>query len=212
MTYLAKSPTIVDSLQRSSQYNETIKKKILESTAISEDMKYEAGLPCYLIKDGKSFEMTGGIFSRGLYNGQKNNFQSLRENFALQIFNDCLSLTVGDKGNISIISTGLMIKLKNYSKIALTYASSSNDSTKKLTGNLLVVTNKNTWYARSYDGNLDESNQVLFSHSLNADSQIVTEEKELQNKDDSYIVIEVQHGEEIAGNGFYLIVYSLALY
>ena len=213
MTYLAKSATLVEQLKSSNNYNETIRKQILNSDIISEDLKYEAGLPCYLIKNGQVQNNTGGIRARGLYNGKIHSENELRENFTIFNPSSQLTLVIGDALSIGIINTENKIKVNNYNHLGLTYKTSSNDNSNLLSGHLLVLLNKNDIYARTYEGKLNENNITLIDKdNLKKMDNFITEEVQLNEKDDSHIIIDMTHNDESLGNGFYFYISNLSLF
>ena len=61
MTILSESSKLRDGFKNSSNYTDDVKKKLLNSTVISENQKYEGGLPCYIYwsQYGKFSDFTG---------------------------------------------------------------------------------------------------------------------------------------------------------
>lgn len=62
MNYIVENTLLKDLIKNSSNYTTTIAKKLLNSEAISEKEKYNAGLPCYLYKNGNN--IFGGFSSK----------------------------------------------------------------------------------------------------------------------------------------------------
>ncbi len=206
MQLLATSSVLKNGFKENAHYTEEVAKKLLNSTVISEDEKYNAGLPCYIYWNqyGTFSNFTGGFTYGGWsYRGSS----TLKEDIGAlySTYNSSKVFQMFASWSTSYVSAFSKNKINTnqYQKLEIdgtTYTNYSN-----VTGTLYYGFDDN----QGANTTFKISNNLIFTNAPLRQSFIL-DINELD--DESYLKIYLKHNGEQGTMTVCLYIYSIALY
>ena len=199
MIYLTKSPELIKQLKESNNYKDEIKEKILKSTVITEKEKYEAGLPCYLLKNYKEEDFYSEleillVNSGTIPNEIITNKGRDEPNHFLVAYSDT-SVIIGSETKID---------LANYSEVKIEFNHYTDYKDDSLTGTFdFGIGNGWSDFSCTQNKTFNNGNNSPQSSSLTLD---------VSNYNDSYYIkAKLHHGTESKYNTIHVKINNIAL-
>ena len=204
MIYLTKSPELINQLKASNNYNDEIKEKILNSAVITEKEKYEAGLPCYLLKNYKEEDFFDEFKIFNVNSGDlpnvkvANGVSNYKKQFLASVSNT--SINIGSETKID---------LANYSKVKIEFNHYTDYSDNSLTGTFDLGIGNDIWKNWS---DVSYCQTKTFNNGNNS-SQSGSLTLDVSSYNDSYYIkAKLHHGTEVENNSVVVEVKNIALY
>ena len=212
MIYLAKSPNLISEMKASSSYTEEVKLKLLDVDVISEEMKYETGLPCYLYRNGYTSKVAGELFPTfapyddtiDIYvDTMISRYQFMKEKNLMYLSSSFASSKV-------YISSFNKINLNNYNTIS-TYYQHWTDCSDVLTANFNLSINNIAQYDITEDVVVTHTYSNYAASGSGAPYNKLT--LDVSNYNDSYYIhLSLGHGTEANVNTASVSLSQIALY
>ena len=195
MKIITDSKYLKDDIKKSVNYTTNIRKKFLSSKVVSEDQKYNAGLPCYLYLYtlNKKISSALGGFSFAFYPSNVA--------FTEAKWNTTYDTIVSGANTYGISISNNKIHTKDYNYVEIYYRHYTNHSS--LYGTNILG------FGNDQSVNFSVYNSETFS-TIETASTLTTDIRNYNS--DGYLKIRLHHGGQVSDHTVYTYIHSIALY
>ncbi len=202
MKLIASSNNLKSQIKNNENYTTEVAKKFLSSTVISEEEKYNAGLPCYLYKNGKITSIIGGDFGYNMYYGGRESDRIFNK---IQNNNTYYMVRAACQGTYITIFSKNKVSLEKYNNLEINYYGTSGGNNY---GSLTGTTTFGIATDQEINSFLKSNSDTFGSTGKNSSININIEEY----TDSYFIKCRVKHNGQTVYNTVESQIYTIALY